>query len=85
MVECLFIEFTFLIGLLEIFQPDKVQGLVTNIDIADMAQLKVRYFDFDDLLNIGFLWSVPLDIFSDYFGELFIQGFRFVLGYNRVR
>ena len=85
MIECLLIELSFLIGFLEILQPHKIQGLVTNINIANMTELKIRYFDFDDLLNVRLLWSVPLDIFSDDFGELFIQRFGFVLCYDSIR
>lgn len=84
MIKRLLIELTLLIRLFVILQPHKIHRLITNIHIANLTKLKVRYFNLDHLLDVSLLGTIPLDVLGDDFGELFVEWFDFVLGDERV-
>ena len=68
----------FLILFLKILESNKVQSFIANIHVLNFAELKVRYFDFDDFFNVRFLRAVPLNVLGYYLCEFFINRFAFV-------
>lgn len=79
LVEGLFAVLLFLVGFFEVFQANKVDGFIADVDVIDFAELKVGYLDFDNFFNIGFVGPIPLDIFGDDFGVFLVEGFTFFL------
>ncbi len=78
-VKGLFIELLLLIRLLKVLQPNKIQRLIADVHVLNFTQLKIRYLNLHNLLDIRPLGAVPLDILADDLSELLVNGFSLFL------